>query len=36
VKNIYRKLAVKTRAQAVREAMQRGLLSPEARNQADR
>ncbi|SEJ14516.1 MULTISPECIES: response regulator transcription factor [unclassified Variovorax] len=32
VKNIYRKLAVKTRAQAVREAMQRGLLNPEACN----
>jgi DNA-binding NarL/FixJ family response regulator len=30
VKNIYRKLAVKSRAQAVSEAMQSGLLSPEA------
>lgn len=34
VKNIYRKLAVKTRAQAVREAMQQGLLSPEACSEA--
>lgn len=31
VKNIYRKMAVKSRAQAVREAMQKGLLSPEVR-----
>jgi len=31
VKNIYRKLAVKSRAQAVREGMQMGLLGPEAR-----
>ncbi|AVQ81582.1 helix-turn-helix transcriptional regulator [Variovorax sp. PMC12] len=31
VKNIYRKLAVKSRAQAVREGMQMGLLDPEAR-----
>lgn len=30
VKNIYRKLAVKSRAQAVREAMQKGLLNPRA------
>ena len=34
VKNIYRKLAVKSRAQAVREGMQRGLLDPEARGSA--
>lgn len=30
VKNIYRKLAVKSRAQAVRDAMQNGLLNPGA------
>lgn len=30
VKNIYRKLAVKSRAQAVREGMRTGLLDPEA------
>lgn len=30
VKNIYRKLAVKSRAQAVRDAMQNGLLNPQA------
>ncbi|MGJ7528052.1 response regulator transcription factor [Variovorax sp. GB1P17] len=29
VKNIYRKLAVKSRTQAVREGMQKGLLEPE-------
>lgn len=31
VKNIYRKLAVKSRAQAVREGIRMGLLDPEAR-----
>lgn len=30
VKNIYRKLGVKSRAQAVRDAMQKGLLNPRA------
>jgi DNA-binding NarL/FixJ family response regulator len=30
VKNIYRKLAVKSRARAVREAMQKGLIDLEA------
>jgi DNA-binding NarL/FixJ family response regulator len=34
VKNIYRKLAVKSRAQAVREGMQRGLLDQETAGSA--